>query len=688
MKRILIFAGTTEGRRLSECLAAAGISHTVCVATEYGEIVLKHLPEVTVHKGRMNCEEIRSFIEEGEFVVVVDATHPYACEVTENIKTAVEELAASGIRIPYLRLKREMDNGQSYDKITYFDSNESCAEALEKTEGNILLTTGSKELETYSRHEGLKERLYVRVLPGMESIELCMRQGICGKQVLALQGPFSEELNLALLHQYRIRCMVTKRSGISGGYSEKIEAARKADIPVYVIGSPAEDNGYSFREVCDKLSGPCSKEIILRQQMEIVLAGTGMGSTAGLTREVFEAVAEADILLGAERMIEQYQPRIEKKPYCLAVQIIPYLKEIQKKYNLSESCKVVILFSGDSGFYSGCEKLYHKLLKEVNDGAIKASLRILPGISSVACLAAYAGESWQDAAIRSMHGKKTEQWQEIMNAIQHHNRTFLLMSGAEDVGELGRLLIKQKLPLCRVTVGYQLSYPEQEILQLSPEECSHVTKKGLYTCLITNPFFETKRLTHGRADAEFIRDAVPMTKEEVREVSICKLHLREDSVLYDIGSGTGSIAVEAAGLSPRIQVFAIERKKEAAALIEQNRQQFQTWNVQVVEAEAPEGMTSLPMPTHAFIGGSGHRMKEILTELYRKNSSMRVVINAISLETISELQQLLSEYPVTEEEIVQMQVSRTKKAGGYHLMQAENPVWIFSFNFMPEKEEL
>lgn len=682
MKKILIFAGTTEGRRLSESLAEAGIFHTVCVATEYGEIVLKHFPETEVHKGRMNCGEIRSFIERGEFAAVVDATHPYAWEVTENIKTAME-----GMSLPYYRLKRETDNGPAYEKIIYFQSNEACAQALEKTEGNILLTTGSKELEKYSSRETLRNRLFVRVLPSQESIGLCAGLGICGKQVLALQGPFSKELNLAVLHQYRISCMVTKQSGTSGGYAEKIEAAREADIPVYVIGNPAEDNGLPFCEVCDKLSELCKREIKLRQ-MEIVLAGTGMGSTANLTREVFEAIAEADILLGAERMIEPYQPRLEKRPYYLASQIIPYLKEVQEKCNLWKECRVVILFSGDSGFYSGCGKLYRQLSEEVNAGKIKAVLRILPGISSVAYLASCIGEAWQDAAIRSIHGRASKEWEEIADTIRYHDRTFLLMSGAEDVKELGRLLKEPELSSCRVTAGYQLSYPNQRILQLLPEECCHISEKGLYTCMISNPGFQVRNLTHGRTDTEFIRDTVPMTKEEVREVSICKLRLREDAVVYDIGSGTGSIAVEIAGLSPRIQVFAIERKKEAAALTEKNRQKFQTLNVTVVEAEAPEGMAALPMPTHAFIGGSGHRMKEILAELYRKNSSMRVVVNAISLETLSELQQILSAYPVKEEAIVQMQVSRTKKAGGYHLMQAENPVWIFSFTFIPETEEL
>ena len=127
MKEILIFAGTTEGRELSECLAIAGIAHTLCVDTEYGEIVLKEHPLAKIHKGRMNQEEIRSYIEAGGFVAVVDATHPYAEVVTQNIKSVMRDMD-----IPYLRLKRENNVTSTYEKIQYFEYSVSCSKALEK----------------------------------------------------------------------------------------------------------------------------------------------------------------------------------------------------------------------------------------------------------------------------------------------------------------------------------------------------------------------------------------------------------------------------------------------------------------------------------------------------------------------------------------------------------------------------
>ena len=224
MKEVLIFAGTTEGRKLSDWLCEKKISNTVCVATEYGGLVLAENPFRKVKMGRMNVSEMQTMFLSGAYDMVIDATHPYATAVTENIRQAVE-----GCDISYYRLLREMDEEETYDKITYFYDCRSCAEALTEVEGNILLTTGSKELDIYCKEE-IKARLYVRILPGIESLELCKKQGIAGKQIVALQGPFSVELNEALIHQYQITCLVTKKSGKTG----KVTVEKVTYIPIYV----------------------------------------------------------------------------------------------------------------------------------------------------------------------------------------------------------------------------------------------------------------------------------------------------------------------------------------------------------------------------------------------------------------------------------------------------------------------
>ncbi|MDE7331382.1 MAG: precorrin-6A reductase [Lachnospiraceae bacterium] len=678
MKKILIFAGTTEGRRLSECLVEAGISHTLCVATEYGELVLNPNPLVTVRQGRMAQEEIREFLFKENYEAVIDATHPYAEIVTRNIKEAVKELKDMGKTISYLRLKREEEKIPEGGILTFFETSRDCAMALKDTEGNILLTTGSKELSDFCVFEEIRNRLYVRVLPSMESLSACMEQGICGKQVIAMQGPFSAAMNEAMIYQYHISYLVTKESGISGGYGEKLEAARRAGIQVFVIGRRSGEEGYSFFDTGRELEKICGQRIPFRGQMRIILAGIGMGSESGVTGEVREAIKEADILLGAERMLSRYQPKIEKHPFYQAEQIIPYLEELQEKTVLSEDRNIVILMSGDSGFFSGCRRLYEALDREIRYGRLRAFLHIMPGVSSVSYLAACIGESYHDASVYSMHGKELCN---LERKIKNSPKTFLLTSGVKDVNWLGKLLMEADLTECEVITGYQLSYEEQQIERHTPSECSKLREEGLYTCFVKNPCAEKRRLTHGIMDEAFIRDNVPMTKEEVREVAICKLRLLENAVVYDIGSGTGSVVVEIAGISDEIQVYALEKKREAVSLTEKNKVKHGLQNITVIEGAAPESLMGLPVATHAFIGGSGGRMKEILQSLYQLNPWMRIVISAVSLETICEIREVLSLFPVKGEEIVQLQVSRAREAGNYHLMQAENPIWLCSFDF-------
>lgn len=666
MKELLIFAGTTEGRALSEYLSDLEVRHTICVATEYGEIVLNENPMATVHQGRMSQEEIIAFLRNGSFSAVIDATHPYAELVTQNVKAAAKEA-----NLPYFRLIRERGITQTCSNVRYFETSAACAKALEHTTGNILLTTGSKELAAYCSAENVRRRLYVRVLPSAESISICNEQGIYARQIIAMQGPFTEELNEALIRQYDISCLVTKESGQAGGYSEKLDAAKRVGVPVFVIGCPKETDGYSFEELCRELEPFCGIKEHPKKKLEITLAGIGMGTEYGITKEVQSAIEKADILLGAQRLIASYPAKKEKHAFYRAEQIIPFLRGVSGK-------KVVVLFSGDSGFYSGCQLLYNALEKEIRENHWNAILRILPGISSVSYLAARLCESYQDAAVYSMHGKELCN---LAHRIKSSPKTFLLMSGVKDLNRLGKCLMDAGLTECEVMAGYQLSYPEERIQKLRPQECCELKQEGLYTCFIKNPNNIDRKLTHGIADTEFIRANVPMTKEEVREVSICKLHLNRNAVVYDIGSGTGSVAVEMASLSDEIQVYAVEQKKEAVSLIMQNKEKFCLENITVIEAKAPDGLTGLPPATHAFIGGSGGNLKEILTVLQQINSKMQIVINAVSIETVCEIKELLTAFAIKDAELVQLQISRAKHLGNYHLMQAENPIWVCAFTF-------
>ena len=244
---ILIFAGTTEGRSLAQYLGRQQIFCHVCVATEYGEELIEPSRYLTIHTGRLTADEMEELMKRENIDFVVDATHPYAVEVSENIRAACRTTGT-----PYVRLHREESQSRMPGCIVA-ENTEEAAEYAASCEGNVLLTTGSKEAPLFARQERLRERLYLRMLPVPDAIRECEKLGIPASHLCCMQGPFSQEMNLALLHQWGIRVLVTKESGKAGGFPEKLEAARKANVKVIVIGRPRETVGMSFEQVKEKL---------------------------------------------------------------------------------------------------------------------------------------------------------------------------------------------------------------------------------------------------------------------------------------------------------------------------------------------------------------------------------------------------------------------------------------------------
>ena len=662
MKKPLIFSGTTEGRELSEKLSAAGIRHIVCVATEYGELVMEQDEMADVRTGRMTALEMYDMIK-AEADKVFDATHPYAADVSHNIHIAC--LAADK---EYVRILRDTDSElfPADAEIHEVENASACAAALAETGGNILLTTGSKELGIYAADEAVRSRLYVRVLPSQESIALCEQAGLSGRHIIAMQGPFSMETDLALIKQFGIKTLVTKSSGSAGGAPDKIRAAAKAGIPVYMIGRPTEETGLSVNEALAKHFG-------IRSRIEIDLVGIGPGGRGLLTADAAEAIEKADILFGAKRMISSHEGR-RAYPYYRAEDIIPVLeKELP--------ARAAVLFSGDTGFYSGAAKLLPALREWARGSEEDCGIRQHPGISSFSYLAAKAGVSYQDAKLVSIHGCSGDRAAEaeLLGSVRCNEKTFVLLSGADDVKLLGRLLEENGLSGACIILGYQLSYPEEVVGTIRPEDCAMIDMPGLYTAIVVNDEPAEQKILPLIGDDEMIRGDVPMTKENIRHLSMMKLGLTAGATVYDIGSGTGSVACEIASLGNGIRVYAIEKKEEACGLIKQNAAKFGLKNIEVIYGTAPEALEGLEPPTHAFIGGSSGNLKEIMTALSGSGSSVRVVINAVSLETVAEIQSVIREFPVSGLSLEQISVSRARELGNHHLMMAENPVMIAAF---------
>ena len=640
MYKVIVFAGTTEGYEISRFLGENQILVLACVATEYGSRSLKESSSLHVQAGRLDENEMKELFSREKPELVLDATHPYAAEVTRNIRKACEEAEVS-----YTRILR---TGSGQQNAVYVKDTQAAAEYLKGTTGNVLLTTGSKELAAFTSVPDYKERLFARVLSLPSVIESCQALGFEGRNLIAMQGPFSMEMNRAMLTQYECRYLVTKDSGKAGGFLEKIQAAEACGATVVIIGRPLAEEGLSLRE--------CRHMLIerygLTRKQKVTLLGIGMGSPKTLTQEGQEAVRNADLIVGAKRMVDAVR---------LSGQDVFYeyrSKEIAE-YLIAhpEYTKVVVALSGDVGFYSGAKKLAELLGPDTE---------MICGISSVVYFMSKIGLSWDDAKIVSAHGKTCN----LISLIHTNRKVFAILGTGDGVRKLAEKLIFYGMGDVILHVGENLSYDNEKILAKPARELVSYEGDPLsVVCAIP--------------DEEFIRGKAPMTKTEVRTVSLSKLRLPKDAICYDIGAGTGSVSVEMALRASEGGVYAIEKKEDALALLQENKKKFALDHMYIVPGTAPEALEELPVPTHAFIGGSSGNMKEIVELLLNKNPQVRIVINCITLETVGEALDCIRELEKQEtyqceSEVVQLCASRSKNIGRYHMMMGENPIYIIT----------
>lgn len=420
---------------------------------------------------------------------------------------------------------------------------------------------------------------------------------------------------------------------------------------------------------------------------KIYLIGIGMGNIETLSLGAMKAIEGSSLLIGAKRMVETFPDFEGQKHYAIAPEtifdcILEYIEmqpasldasfgiepaTLSKESETAQGNQIIsVVFSGDTGFFSGAKKL-NRLLEEKRQELQKLAqytIEFIPGISSLQYLAAKLKLPWEDTKIISLHGREDN----ILGAVLNHEKTFFLTGGNSSVQQICQSLVDGGLGEVTVHVGERLSYPEERILMNKAGDLAKMEFDSLSVMLVENKKLLKRRYsTHGLEDGLFIRSKVPMTKSEVRSVSLSKMRLRPEDIIYDIGAGTGAVAMDMAFQAYKGCVYAIEINEEAIKLIEKNREQLGAWNVKVIHGEAPLALQDLPIPDRAFIGGSKGNLDQIIKLLVEKNPRIRVVINAITLETVSEGIRCLAEYGFEEVDIVQISAARSKEVGKYHI---------------------
>ena len=653
MTDVIIFGGTTEGRTLSETLAERGLKVNVCVATEYGGSVIRKNGNIEISDERLGgVAGIKALIKRKKVSVVVDATHPYAVTMSGNIKKACEECGAERIRLV------RAGSGPS-GNVTTVGCIDEAVELLKRTEGNVLVTTGSKELAKYTSIENFKERVFARVLSLPEVAEQCAKVGFRGRNLICMQGPFNEDINYGMMKQFGIEHMVTKDSGDTGGFDEKMKAAERAGVNVIIVGRPPE-KGMTYDAVVKEMIKRFNlkdKKAGVPKKKNLWMIGIGMGGPEGMTIEAAEACRNADVVIGPKRMTDAAGAKNAFNEFR-PEKIIPFLHEHPEYGNIA------FVFSGDIGFYSGAKKMIENADPDWN---------IVPicGISSVVYLCGKLMMPWQDAHLMSAHGLEVN----TVGEIRRNKKVFSLLSKGTDINELCKKLITYGMEKVELIAAEKLGYPDEKITKGYPRELIDKKFDDLSVILAINDSFDNG-CPIGIPDEEFVRGDVPMTKSEIRTLTVAKLKLKDDSVAYDVGAGTGSVSIEMARAAVNGKVYAIEMEEDALELIAKNKIRFAADNLEIVGGKAPAAMKKLPAPTHAFIGGSSGNLKKILKALTEKNPNIRVVINSVTIETVGETMRCIKELGLKEIETLCVSVSRSRTTEKVHLMTAQNPIYI------------
>lgn len=395
--------------------------------------------------------------------------------------------------------------------------------------------------------------------------------------------------------------------------------------------------------------------------MQVTLIGMGCGSIDLLTGEARDALRTAELVIGAARLLRSLPED------CAAKRITEYRPdEICAILNEHKAQACCVLYSGDTGFYSGTYGLLARLREK------QIPTRVLPGISSVQYFSAKMGRPWQEWRLVSAHGVSCDAVVEVMQG----KPVFFLTGGAISPRELCRQLTEAELGELSVVVGENLSYPDERIVSGTAEEFSRQTFAPL-SVMLCEAAPPPQRMASGIADEQFIRGEVPMTKQEIRAVLMGKLAIQPEETIWDIGGGTGSVSVELALAASHGRVYSIECRDSACDLIRQNRRSFGVWNLSVVHGTAPDVLQDLPVPDAVFLGGSGGRLEDILDCIFQKNPAARICISAIAIETLGAAVSALTARGFRAE-VVQIAASRSKPAGSLHLLMANNPTFLIT----------
>ena len=402
------------------------------------------------------------------------------------------------------------------------------------------------------------------------------------------------------------------------------------------------------------------------------IIGIGPGQSDYIYPLAAQLIAQAEVLIGGRRnLAELAQPGQETLVIDRGLAAVA--EYIGQNW---QSRRLVVLASGDTSLFS--VRVYlQKRLPQV-------PFTVLPGISSLQYLLARRGLNLNELKIITLHGSNSAN---LLNTVMRERCTAIFTGGENSPQAIAGRLQALDFAELTLTVGENLSYPDERVTSGTPQQIAAGRFADLSLMLVENAAPQCRPwpyLPVGLPDELFKRHvgekAVPMTKSEVRAIITSKLRLKENSRLLEIGAGTGSVTIEAALAAHDGRVWALEKNPAAVETCRANIARFGLDNITLLEGAAPEAIPD-EVFDRVFIGGSGGNMADIVARVLRQNAPLRIVISAITLESVSEALAALKQGGGHNLEIVQAAVARSKPAGSKHLMMGLNPITIIAADF-------
>lgn len=399
----------------------------------------------------------------------------------------------------------------------------------------------------------------------------------------------------------------------------------------------------------------------------IDIIGIGVNGDSCITMESVNLIKNANYIIGAKRMVESILSLNDKVEHNY--EILP--DKIINLINTTNHQSIVVVMSGDTGFHSGATKLY-QLLTE-NNISTNSTIKIHAGVSSIQYMASKINRPWQDVFLTSAHGIDCN----FTGHVLANRECFFLVGGKITANTLVNSL-SENFDNLTIYIGENLGYPDEKVTMIENLDSNlDVEISSLAVVWVVRPEYYIDNYHGMISDDDFIRGKVPITKSPIRNHAVSLIGRNQANlVIYDVGAGTGSIAIELALSNPNSTIYAFEINPEAIDLINQNIKKFQAYNIILITGNAPDSFKDIPAPDKVFIGGTKGNMLEIFDSILSKNPKCFITLSAIAIETFSTAVEIFQQKNIPNFNVTQLAVSNTKSVGKYNMLIAQNPTFL------------